>query len=275
MLRTFSWLVTTTLRLGAVVSLGAVLTATELLNAQPLHYPPTTKGDVVDDYHGTKIADPYRWLEDLNSADTKAWIDAQNAATLPWLESLPQRAALQKRLTELWNYPRTGLPIREAGQLFYRHNSGLQKQAPLYRRASLTARSQLLIDPNTLSADGSISLANWRPSPDGRYIAYGLSEGGADWAEVHVREIATGKDLPDVVRWFRFSGISWTKDGKGFFYARFPEPPRARRWKRTFAIISSGITVSGLRRIRTASSTGVANCRATSSAVASRKMAAT
>jgi prolyl oligopeptidase len=193
-----------------------------------MKYPPTIQRSVDDDYHGRAVADPYRWLEDLSSPDTQSWIDAQNAITLPYLESLPQRAALLERLTQLWNYPRTGLPIEEAGQLFYRHNSGLQKQAPLYRRASRNAQPELLLDPNAMSDDGSISLADWRPSPDGRYLAYALSQGGADWAEVHVREIATGRDLPDVVRWYRFSTISWTKDGNGFFYARFPEPPAGK-----------------------------------------------
>ena len=193
-----------------------------------MKYPPTIQRSVVDDYHGRAVADPYRWLEDLGSAETKAWITAQNAVTLPLLEALPQHAALLLRLTELWNYPRTGLPVEEAGQLFYRHNSGLQKQAPLYRRASRKAPPELLLDPNTMSDDGSISLADWQPSPDGRYLAYALSQGGADWAEVHVREIATGRNLPDVVHWYRFSTISWTKDGKGFFYARFPEPPEGK-----------------------------------------------
>ncbi len=215
-------------RLASILLCVAILSATEFAKAEALHYPPTPKGDVVDDYHGNKVTDPYRWLEDLGSGDTKAWIAAQNAVTFRWLENLPQRAALVERLTQLWNYPRTGLPLREAGHLYYRRNSGLQRQAPLYRRASLTAAPQLLLDPNTLSADGSISLADWSPSPDGRYLAYALSEGGADWAQVHVREIATGKDLPDVVRWFRFSTISWTKDGRGFFYARYPEPPMGK-----------------------------------------------
>ncbi len=193
-----------------------------------MKYPPTIQRSVVDDYHGRAVADPYRWLEDLGSAETEAWITTQNAVTLPYLEALPQRSALLRRLTELWNYPRTGMPVEEAGQLFYRHNSGLQKQAPLYRRASRKAQPELLLDPNSMSDDGSISLADWRPSPDGRYLAYALSQGGADWAEVHVREIATGRNLPDVVRWYRFSTISWTKDGKGFFYARFPEPPEGK-----------------------------------------------
>jgi len=195
------------------------------VNKASMRYPPTTKANVVDDYHGQKVADPYQWLEDLGSAETKAWIEAQNALTSSMVERLPQRAALLERLTQLWNYPRTDLPLVEAGRLFYRRNSGLQKQSPLYMRTSLAAQPELILDPNTLSSDGSISLADWRPSPDGRYLAYALSEAGADWAEVHVRELATGKELPDVVRWFRFSTIAWTRDGNGFFYARFPEPP--------------------------------------------------
>ncbi len=192
------------------------------------NYPPSPKGNAVDDYHGHKVADPYRWLEDLGSDATKAWIGAQNGVSLQLLERLPHRAALLARLTQLWDFPRTDLPLREAGQLFFRRNTGLQKQAPLYRQFSLSAEPELLLDPNALSVDGSVSLAAWSPSPDGRYLAYALSQGGADWAEVRVREIATGKDLADVVRWFRFSGISWTKDGLGFFYARFPEPPAGR-----------------------------------------------
>ena len=187
--------------------------------------PSTPCGDAVDDYHGTRVADPYRWLEDLSSPATRAWVEAQNAITLPLLARLPQRAALLERLTQLWNYPRTGLPLAEAGQLYYRHNTGLQKQAPIYRRATPDAPPQLLLDPNALSADGSISLADFQPSPDGQLLAYALAQGGADWAEVRVRDLATGKDLPDVVRWFRFSTIAWTKDSRGFFYGRFPAPP--------------------------------------------------
>ncbi|PYQ10631.1 MAG: S9 family peptidase [Acidobacteria bacterium] len=194
--------------------------------AEGLRYPEAPKSDVVEEYPGGRIADPYRWLEDLNAAETKAWVAAQNVVTFGFLEKLPQRAAIRRRLTELQDYPRVSLPLREAGRIFYRRNSGLQKQAPLYVRDSLSGEPSLLIDPNALSPDGSISLAQWSPSPDGRYLAYALSEGGADWAEVHLREVATGKDLPDLVRWFRFSDISWTKDGQGFFYARYPEPPK-------------------------------------------------
>jgi prolyl oligopeptidase len=215
-------------RSASRLSLRAIVSAAPDARSGHPGYPVTATADIVDDYHGRRVADPYRWLEDLGSADTRAWIDAQNAVTLPYIDELPQRAPLVSRLTELWNYPRTGLPYRVAGQLFYQHNTGLQQQAPLYCRGSLSDAPQLLLDPNTLSTDGSISLAQWMPSPDGRYLAYALSQGGADWADVQVRDLSTGADLPGIVHWFRFSSISWTKDGKGFFYARFPEPPSGK-----------------------------------------------
>jgi len=130
-----------------------------------------------------------------------------------------------KRITELWDYPRVSIPSREGGRYFYVKNSGLQRQPPVYMRSSLTSPPAMVIDPNQLSPDGSVSLADWAPSRDGKLLAYGLSEGGADWRTLHVRDVDYGKDLPDEVRWMRFSSISWTKDGKGFFYSRYPEPP--------------------------------------------------
>jgi prolyl oligopeptidase len=211
-------------KLAVVFALASLASAEDAA----LRYPATRKGDAVDDYSGGKVADPYRWLEDLNASDTRTWIQAENAVTYSYLDGVAARPALRKRLTELWDYPRTDVPTREAGRLFYRHNSGLQKQAPLYVRSSLTEPASLLVDPNTLSPDGSLAFANWSVSPDGRYLAYGLAEGGADWRTIRIREIATGRDLDDKVAWFRFSSISWTKDGKGFFYARFPEPARGQ-----------------------------------------------
>jgi prolyl oligopeptidase len=212
--------------LFAALAITAVLTADA--RQQKLKHPQTMKGDVVDDYHGTKVPDPYRWMEDLESKEVKAWVEAQNALTFGYLKGLPIRDHFQARITELWDYPKTSLPTLEGGRIFYRKNSGLQRQAPLYMRASLTAESTLLIDPNAISPDGSTSLSSYSPAPDGVHLAYTLSEGGADWQTVHVRHIASGKDLPDRVEWMRFSNLSWTKDGKGFFYSRYPEPPKGR-----------------------------------------------
>ncbi|HEX5830258.1 MAG TPA: prolyl oligopeptidase family serine peptidase [Gemmatimonadaceae bacterium] len=203
----------------------AVLLAAALPLSAQMQYPESQKGDVVDVYHGVPVADPYRWLEDQNSPATAAWVQAQNALTFRYLAGLPQREALRRRLTTLWDYPKTGLPVREGGRLFYRANSGLERQSPLYLRAALDAPPRLLIDPNALSPDGAVSLAQTSPSPDARYVAYALSDGGADWQDVHVREVESGKDLADTVRWVRFSGLSWTTDGEGFFYARYPERP--------------------------------------------------
>ena len=194
------------------------------LSAQ-LQYPASNEGDVADVYHGTRVPDPYRWLEDQNAPETAAWVAAQNALTYSYLETLPLRDSLRERLTTLWDYRKTGLPELEGGMLFYRENSGLQRQAPLLVRGGPGAEPRVLLDPNVLSPNGSTSLANTSASPDARYVAYALSEGGADWQDVHVREVATGRDLADTVRWVRFSGISWTRDGRGFFYARYPERP--------------------------------------------------
>ncbi len=186
-----------------------------------LAYPATRSGDVIDDYHGRKIADPYRWLEDLESPETAAWVAAQNKVTFAYLEALPQREAIRKRLTQLWDYRRTGMPLREAGELWFVQNSGLQKQAPLYRQADLKSTPVLVIDPNLLSPDGSVQMAQWKPSPDGRLLAYTLAPGGSDVQDLRVRDLATGQDLPGIVRNTKFGQIQWTRDGKGLLYARF------------------------------------------------------
>jgi prolyl oligopeptidase len=210
------------------LAISALLAATPLLQAQRPAYPPTATGTVVDDYFGTKVADPYRWMEDLDSPAVADWVKAQNAVTFKYLEALPQRDQLKARITELWNYPKVSTPFIEAGRVFYRKNSGLQKQSPLYVRASLDAPPTLVIDPNVLWPEGNTSLAGTSPSPDGKLIAYLISEGGADWQTVRVRDLASGQDLQDVVKWMRFSGFAWTKDGKGFFYSRYPEPPAGK-----------------------------------------------
>ena len=215
-------------RILVLLSALALLPAAALVQAPRPAYPPTQKGDVVDDYFGTKVPDPYRWMEDLDSKAVADWTAAQNAVTFRYLESLAMRDKIKARITQLWDYPKAGTPFTEAGRLFYRRNSGLQKQSPLYVRASLTAPPTLLLDPNQLWPDGSTSLAGTSPSPDGKLLAYMSSEGGADWEIVHVRNLSSSRDLDDVIKWMRFSGFAWTKDSKGFFYSRYPEPPAGK-----------------------------------------------
>jgi prolyl oligopeptidase len=190
----------------------------------PVQYPQTRTVSHEDVYHGTRIGDPYRWLEDGNSEDTKGWIGAQNAVTRAYLDALPMRSAFEKRITELWDYPKTGIPFREGGRLWYRKNSGLQRQSPLFSRGSHNSRAQMVLDPNELSPDGSLALTITSPSPDGRYLAFGVSEGGSDWRTVMIRDLVTGRTLSDTVKFLKFSGVSWTKDAKGFYYSRYPEP---------------------------------------------------
>ena len=187
-------------------------------------YPPTKTINHVDDYFGRKVSDPYRWMEDLNSADVAQWVKAQNGVTEKFFATLPMRERFRSRITELWNYPKIGLPFREANRLFYTKNSGLQRQSVYYMRTSLDAPEQIVIDPNVLSPDGSVALSLFTPSPDGRYLAYGQSQGGSDWSTVYVRTLTGGRQLSDTVKWIKFSGLSWTKDGNGFFYSRFPTP---------------------------------------------------
>ncbi|HKQ37548.1 MAG TPA: prolyl oligopeptidase family serine peptidase [Verrucomicrobiae bacterium] len=195
-----------------------------MASSTPLKYPETRKIAQVDDYHGTKVTDPYRWLEDDYAPETKAWIEAQNKVTFAYLESIPQRDRIKARLTELWNYERYGVPFKEAGRYFYTKNDGLQNQSVLYTMDALDSPARLLLDPNKLSADGTVSLAGIAISDDGNLMAYGTSSGGTDWQEWHVREIATGQDRSDLIQWVKTSNASWTKDGKGFFYSRYDQP---------------------------------------------------
>jgi prolyl oligopeptidase len=189
-----------------------------------LAYPPTAKVDQVDDYHGTKVADPYRWLEDDHAPATKAWVEAQNRVTFAYLESIPQRPALHRRLTALWNFERYGVPFQEGGRYFLTRNDGLQNQSVLYTLPTLDAEPRVLLDPNKLSADGTVALSGYAISHDGRLMAYGLSTAGSDWQEWRVREVDTGLDRPDVIKWVKFSRASWTADNRGFFYSRYDEP---------------------------------------------------
>ncbi|MCF8346281.1 MAG: prolyl oligopeptidase family serine peptidase [Bacteroidales bacterium] len=190
--------------------------------SEPLSYPETKKGDVVDNYHGTEVPDPYRWLEDDNSEETKAWVEAQKKVSFGYLESIPFRDELKERLTEVWDYPKMGNPVKRQGIYFYSYNSGLQNQNVVYKLNSLDENGEIFLDPNTFSEDGTVALTNYAVSHDAKYFAYGISRAGSDWQEFFVRDIETGEDLDDHLKWIKFSGISWYKDG--FYYSRYPEP---------------------------------------------------
>ncbi|NLI46324.1 MAG: S9 family peptidase [Acidobacteria bacterium] len=206
--------------LGTLTAIRAADTADDASKG----YPAARLGDTVDDYHGVKIADPYRWLEDPDSAETRAWIEAENTITFGYLEGIPARLKIRERLTRLWNYERFGIPFREGGRYFYTRNDGLQNQSVLYSADALDGEPRVLIDPNTWSTDGTVALADYAVSPDGKWIAFGVSSGGSDWTEWRIRDVATGQDLPDRVQWVKFSGAAWTKDGAGFFYSRYDAP---------------------------------------------------
>ena len=201
----------------------------QVQQSQHLAYPETKKVDTVTDFFGTKVADPYRWLEDLNSSEVADWVKQENTVTEQYLSQLGMRAHFKNRITELWNYPKISLPFRTGGRLYYARNTGLQRQSVFYSRTSLGGTPKLVIDPNALSPDGSIALAGFSPSPDGKYLAYGISEGGADWRMLLVRELESGKQMADTVRWLKGGGMSWTKDGRGFYYSRFPEPEAGKQ----------------------------------------------
>jgi len=204
--------------------LTGMFTSAAPAGAQTLQYPAARKSDVVDDYHGTRVPDPYRWLEDPDSPESRAWIEAQNRLTAAYLAEIPARRAIRERLTKLWNYPKYGTPFRKGRRYFFFKNDGLQNQSVLYKQASLTADPETLLDPNLLSEDGTVALSTLAVSDDGRLLAYGTSASGSDWEEFRVRDIATGQDRTDHLKWIKFSGASWSKDGVGFFYSRYPEP---------------------------------------------------
>jgi prolyl oligopeptidase len=184
----------------------------------------TRRDDVVEDYHGTKVADPYRWLEDPDSPETRAWVEAENAVTFAFLERIAARNRIRERLTRLWNYERYTPPWKEGDRYFFFRNNGLQNQNVLYTQPSLEAEARVLLDPNTLSPDGTVALLSASVSEDGRLLAYGLSTAGSDWQTWHVRDVETGEDLPDTLVWSKFSGAAWTNDNDGFFYCRYPQP---------------------------------------------------
>ena len=193
------------------------------LAAQPSPYPAARRGNVVEEIHGTQVADPYRWLEKLGSRRTAEWVKAQNGLTRDSLKRIPGREAIRRRLTSLWNYSRTDVPWREAGRLFFVENAGLQLQPVLYGQKGLQDRPRPVLDPNTISPDGSVAVRDFAVSPDGRFLAYSTSRGGANAGEIRLRELSTGRRLGEVVRDF-LTSVCWTQDGRGFFYIRRPAP---------------------------------------------------
>ena len=190
----------------------------------PYAYPPARTSDQTDDYHGTTVADPYRWLEDPDAPESRDWIEAENALTFGFLDTIPARDALRERLTKLWDYERYGMPHLQGGRYFYGRNDGLQNQSVLYVAETLEEDGRVLLDPNGLSQDGTVALAGYAISEDGKRMAYGLSVAGSDWTEWHVRDVDTGEDLADHLKWVKFSGASWAKDNSGFYYSRYEAP---------------------------------------------------
>ncbi len=191
-----------------------------------IKYPETRRVDHFDEYHGTKVADPYRWLEEdvRESKPVADWVEAQNKVTFAYLESIPQREKILQRLTKLWNYEKYGAPFKRGGRYYYYKNDGLQNQNVLYVLKSLDDEPRVLFDPNKWSKDGTVALAGTSFSDDGKYVAYGTADAGSDWRTWRVMEIDSGKVLDDELKWVKFSSPSWTKDSLGFYYGRFDEP---------------------------------------------------
>ncbi|HEY0162423.1 MAG TPA: S9 family peptidase, partial [Edaphobacter sp.] len=196
----------------------------KLSEAAPLSYPSARTVDQVDDYFGTKVPDPYRWMEDLNSPEVQEWIAEENALTRSLLDAIPGREAMHRRLMDLINFERYSPPVRKGTRYFYSHNTGLQNQNVWHWTEGLEGEPKLLIDPNTLSSDGTVAINSLSISQDGRFAAYSIADAGSDWVKWHVRDVTTGEDLPDLVEWSKFSSASWLKDGSGFFYEGYDAP---------------------------------------------------
>jgi prolyl oligopeptidase len=196
-----------------------------------IKYPETRRIDTTDTYHGVKVADPYRWLEaDVReSPEVARWVEKQNEVARAYLDAIPQRPQIERRLTELWNYARYSAPVEEGGQYFYLKNDGLQNQAVLYVADTYNGEGRVLLDPNTWSNDGTIALADFAPSPDGKLLAYARSEAGSDWQQILLVDVETGDARPDHLQWARFSDIAWARSGNGFYYSRYPVPPEGEQ----------------------------------------------
>ncbi len=190
----------------------------------PIPYPPTRRDAVVEDYFGTQVPDPYRWLEDDNSPETQAWVEAQNQATFDYLAKIPARKGLLERLTKLYDFEKYSVPFQRGGRCFFTCNTGLEPQGKLYWTQGPEGEPKILLDPNTLSTDGTVALAGLSVTADGTRAAYAIAEAGSDWLTWRVREVASGVDLPDEIHWSKASGATWRKDGSGFYYSRYDAP---------------------------------------------------
>lgn len=212
-----------TLIAGAAIPVLAVVAAIAAHSDKPaLEYPETATVEQKDDYFGTSVSDPYRWLEEQESGPVKAWVAAQNDFSLPRLKALPGWDRINKRLTELWQYERYGVPYKKAGQVFYEYNDGTWDQNVFYSTRDIHKDGVVVLDPRALSEDGTVAAKRYSVSPNGRYLAYGTSDGGTDWTDYHVRDLKTRRLLPDHLKGIKFSGASWAKDESGFYYSRYP-----------------------------------------------------
>ncbi len=191
--------------------------------------PKTAQLEQIDNYHGVQVKDPYRWLENPDSAETKAWVEAQNEITFSFLEQISEREKIKDRLTKLWDYEKYGIPIKKGNRYFYSKNDGLQNQSVLYTLNHLDDEPKVLLNPNTFSEDGTIALSGIAISDNGQFLAYGISKSGSDWQEWQVRNVETGEDFSDHLEWIKFSDVTWTKDNEGFFYSRYEAPPEGKQ----------------------------------------------
>jgi len=216
-----------------VLGLLFVLAAVAVAPAAGIDYPKSVEGSVVDDYHGTSVNDPFRWLEDdvRTSDEVRSWVEAQNEVTFSYLESIPARDSIRARLEQIWNYERFSSPFKRGGKYFYFKNDGLQNQSVLYVMDGLEGEPRVVLDPNLWSEDGTVALAGLSMSVNGRYMAYAKAVAGSDWQEWFVHDLQKGTDLADHLEWTKFTGASWTMDGKGFFYGRFDAPPEGEEFQ--------------------------------------------
>ena len=216
-----------------LVAVSAALSSNA--SAQSMNYPKTKKINVVDEYFGVAVSDPYRWLEDdvRKSEDVRNWVTEQNKVTFSYIKQLPHRQEIEERLTTLWDYERFSAPSKVADKYYFSKNDGLQNQSVLYSMDSLDGEPKMVIDPNTWSKDGTVALGGLAFSDDGRYMAYGIQDGGSDWRTWRIRDLKTNQLLDDELKWLKFGGISWTKKGDGFYYSRFPAPVQGEKFQST------------------------------------------